>query len=182
MLMKALTKSDLSLWCDEHGLEVVDREWPPYSGEGWFTFLVKLPRSCSRTLALPRTSLPFDENRSFSGAMVWFRDWGIGNDTDEETAMHLIQRLRGRAGEERPLIEAPGHLFSAEEFSDVRAYWTVSMIFGWDPFLFPLGSDYFVFNSRDEVVSFVAKSSLAHDALLSKFKDWNIAKSNWYFD
>ena len=55
------------------------------------------------------------------------------------------------------------------------------MVFGWDAFLFPLGADFFAFNSHDEVLSIVSRDQSTHDVLLHEFRDWEIEKSDWYF-
>ena len=55
------------------------------------------------------------------------------------------------------------------------------MIFGWDVFLFPESSDYFAFNSHDEVLSIVSRNLATHEALLNQFGDWEIEKGAWYF-
>ena len=89
--------------------------------------------------------------------------------------------MREALGEMRPLIEAPGHVFSPNEFADARAFWTLPIIFGWDAILFPEQSDYFVFSSHDEVICFVSRTNEAHSRLLEEFKDWGPEDDGWYF-
>lgn len=113
--------------------------------------------------------------------MVWFRDWGIWNELDEETGNLTLQRLRAAHGETRPLMETPGHLFSSNEFAEARAFWTLPMTFGWDAILFPEQNDFFVFNSHDEVISFVSRTKETHSRLMKEFKDWEPEESDWYF-
>src|SRR5438128_7429088 len=67
----------------------------------------------------------------FSRAMIWFREWGIGTEVDEETGMRATLRMREALGETRSLMEASGHVFSPDEFADARAFWTLAIIFGW---------------------------------------------------
>ena len=55
------------------------------------------------------------------------------------------------------------------------------MIFGWDAILFPEQNDYFVFNSHDEVISFVSRTKETHSRLMKEFKDWEPEESDWYF-
>jgi hypothetical protein len=94
--------------------------------------------------------------------MIWFRDWGIWNEVDEEMGARVIRQMRAGLGETRELMEVPGHIFSPEEFVDARAFWTWPVFLGWDAILFPQKSDYFVFNSHDEVVCFVAREKQLH--------------------
>lgn len=132
-------------------------------------------------MALARWCFPFSENRPFPGAAIYFREWGIWNDLDEEMGMCAIRRMRTACGESRGLSEAPVQVFSEVEFPDVRAFWTLPIILGWDAFLIPEGSDYFVFNSHDEVISFVCRTKERYEQLLDTFRDWDIEKSDWYF-
>jgi hypothetical protein len=179
--MRTINRVEFPEWCRERSLELVDREWPNYREVGRHTFLVKLPDTPYRAVALARLCFPRSYEAPFHGAMIWFRDWGIWSDVDEATGMFTLQRLRGAHGETRPLIEAPGHIFTGGEFADARAFWTLPMIFGWDAILFPEQNDYFVLNSHDEVVSFVSRSKETHSQLIEEFKDWNPEESDWYF-
>lgn len=179
--MNTLSRSDLGNWCAEHGLDVVDREWPLYRNAGRHSFLLKLPELPYRSVALARMCFPGTHEESFKGAMVWFRDWGIWNEVDEATAMYVIKQLRETHGQKGPLIESPGHVFSGSEFVDARAFWTWPMIVGWDAILIPETDDYFVFNSHDEFVCFVARTKEKYSSLLNEFEDWKPEESDWYF-
>ena len=93
--------------------------------------------------------------------------------------MRTVLRMREALGETRPLIEVPGHVFSPDEFADARAFWTVPIVFGWDAILVPEKSDYFVFNSHDEVICFVSRTEETHLRLLEEFKDWKPDEGDW---
>src|ERR1051325_8459418 len=121
--MNTIEKSGFTKWCTNKGLEIADREWPIYKSTEPLSFLIKLPDNPYRGVALARMCFPGRVNSPFKGAMVWFREWGVWNKVDEETGMQTVQRLRAALGETRPLIEAPGHLFSVQEFPDARAFW-----------------------------------------------------------
>lgn len=180
--MKALTRKDFTEWCDKRGLESVDREWPYYRDSDHHSFLVKLPDRPSQVLALARWCFPdSNEGRSFQGAMIWLRDWGIWNEPDEEMGTRIIGQMRGALGENRELAEAPGHIFSEQEFVDARAFWTLPMVLGWDAMLFPDKADYFVFSSHDEVVCFVVRERRRYVELLEQMKTWKPEESAWYF-
>jgi hypothetical protein len=125
---------------------------------------------------------PFSKDSdSFQGAMVWVRQWGIWTEGVEEMGMRIISQMRAGLGEHREIAEAPGHVFSEQEFVDARAFWTLPMILGWDAILFPDKCDYFVFNSHDEVVCFVARERQTYTTLLEQLKPWEPEESAWYF-
>jgi hypothetical protein len=179
--MKTLKKSEFPEWCQNQNLVAGDREWPRHADVQPLSFLVKLPDSAARTIALARLCFPFNDDGSFQGAMVWIREWGIWSEVDEETGLCAVKRLRSDLGISTPLIEEPGHVLGEEEFAEARVLWTIPMIFGWDAILFPRQSDYFVFNSHDEVVSFVSRSNETHGRLLKEFQEWKPEEDGWYF-
>jgi hypothetical protein len=179
--MNTLDYSEFSRWCDGRGIELDEHKWLRFRGEARLTFLAKLPKGPYQTVALARWCFPFAENEPFPGAAVYFREWGIWNELDDEMGMCAIRRLRAAHGESRELSSAPAQVFSKSEFPDARAFWTLPVILGWDAFLIPENSDYFVFNSHDEVVSFVCRTKQCYEQLLDAFKDWDIEKGDWYF-
>jgi hypothetical protein len=179
--MRILGRPEFAKWCSERGFDSSGREWPFYRSAERYSFLIKLPTSPYKAVALARTCFPFNDQRTFRGAVVWFREWGIWNEMDEDTGMRIVQRLRDAFGVSLPLMDAPGHIFTGDEFADARAFWTLPLIFGWDAILFPVEADYFVFNSHDEVTAFVSRTRETHSRLLQDFKDWGPLEDGWYF-
>jgi hypothetical protein len=180
--MKTLTRKDFAEWCKSRGLESGDRERPYYRDADHHSFLIKLPDRSSRVLALATWCFPFsNHDDSFQGALVWVRQWGIWTEAVEEMGMRVISQMRAGFGESRELAVAPGHIFSDKEFIDARAFWTWPMILGWDAILFPDKHDYFVFNSHDEVVCFVARGRQTYTDLLEQLKAWEPEENAWYF-
>src|SRR5262245_53093469 len=179
--MRTLKKTEFPGWCREKGIESGEREWPHYSDAQPRSFLIKLPDSAARTVALARMCFPFGDGVTFQGAMIWFREWGIWSEMDEETGLQAVKRLRGALGETTSLADAPGHVFANDEVADARAFWTLPVIFGWDAILFPHEGDYFAFNSHDEVVCFVSRTNEVHNRLLREFSDWKPEEDGWYF-
>jgi hypothetical protein len=113
--------------------------------------------------------------------MIWYREWGIWNKEDEETFSQTVLRLRAAMGEHRPLIDAPGHILTSEEYVDARALWAQPVLIGWDAILFPEKRDYFAFNSHDEVISIISGTEDAHSRLIEEFKEWKPSEDGWYF-
>ncbi len=179
--MKTLNPLEFARWCDGRGIELDEHRWLRFRVEDRLTFLAKLPRGPYQTVALARWCFPFSEDNPFPGAVVYFREWGIWNALDEEMGMCAVQSMRAAYGENRGLSEAPAQVFSEAEFPDARTFWALPIILGWDAFLIPESPDYFVFNSHDEVVSFVCRTKERYEQLLDAFKDWDIEKGDWYF-
>lgn len=160
---------------------MISREWPIYRSAERQSFLIKLPDRLSRAVALGRMCFWLGGQTTFRGAAVWFRDWGIWNEMDEQTGMQILSRLRSSLGVSSPLMDSPGHIFAGEEFADARSFWTLPIIFGWDAILFPEGADFFVFNSHDEVIAFVSRTKEIHTRLLDDLQDWGPVEDRWYF-
>jgi hypothetical protein len=179
--VRTISREEFSPWCNQHGLQVADREWVSYANGAQFSFTVKLQESPYKVVAFARSCFLFDENVPFEGAMIWFRDWGIWSREDEETFSQTIQMLRANLGEHRPLMDAPGHIFSSDEFVEARVFWTQPMIIGWDAILLPEKRDYFVFTSHDEVTAIVSSTLETHSRLIQEFKDWGPVEDGWYF-
>ena len=180
--MKTLNQLEFSQWCDWRGMELDEHRWLRFRVEDKLTFLVKLPKGPPyQAVALARWCFPFTQKEPFPGAVVYFREWGIWTDLDEETGMCAIRRMRAAYGEGRELSEAPAQVFSEAEFPDARAFWTLPIILGWDAFLILENSDYFVFNSHDEVICLVSRTQETHSRLMKEFEEWEPEESDWYF-
>lgn len=180
--MKTISHSEFRLWCNQHGLQVAEREWLSYANGPQLSFTVKLQDSPYKVVAFASSCFQVDDNAPFEGAMIWYRDWGIWNRVDEETFAQTIQMLRAELGERRPLIDAPGHIFLNEEHVAARIFWTQPMLIGWDAILLPDKRDYFVFTSHDQVTAIVSRTSETHSRLIQEFKDWNPIEDGWYFN
>lgn len=90
----------------------------------------EVPERPTRLTAFTRSL--FDGFGEFSGALVVFTDWALYR-PDE---MALIQSLRRGSGEQRSLIDAPGHWFEPTEQTDAIGYCYLAVIFGWSAYLY----------------------------------------------
>jgi hypothetical protein len=68
------------------------------------------------------------------GWLLWALEWGAWPD---EEYPELWYEIREHHGERRPIIEAPGHLFSQNEQGLARGMTRLAMLFGWTAFLIP---------------------------------------------
>ena len=76
--------------------------------------------------------------------VVVYAAWGVWPSGER---MHLFDRLRASYGETRPLIDAPVHVFAADEFEDAVSFVTLGVLFLWDVDVFGKEA---VFFSHDE--------------------------------
>lgn len=77
----------------------------------------------------------FDAFESFPGALLVFTDWALYR-PDE---MALMDSMRRGHGEDRWLIESPGHLFAPSEAPEAIGHCYLALMFGWSAYLY-LGS------------------------------------------
>lgn len=88
------------------------------------------PRSPRKLTAFTRRL--FDTFGEFPGALLQFTDWNTHN--PDEVA--IISALRHAHGEQRLLIDAPGHLFTSTEAAEVIGHCYLAGTFDWSAYLY----------------------------------------------
>ena len=141
--MNILTNDEAAIWCSDRGFNL---DAPPHSNDGRINSGIRFATKSKQSVveAFVRcviNSLEFDE------ALVWLTDWPLYK-PDE---MVVIQRFRASVGEERLLIDAPGHAFGPTEINDCVGFFNLCVQYYWDAFLFVPQAKLLVFNSHDEV-------------------------------
>jgi hypothetical protein len=64
-----------------------------------------------------------------SEMLLWLDNWGVWPSSQH---LPLFSRFREALGEQRPLIESPGHLITGNEYEDAVSIIAVSLLFFWD--------------------------------------------------
>lgn len=107
------------------------------------------------------------ESESFEGALLWFKEWGVWNRSDESIGYRLVEAMNQAAGQPRAFEAAPGHLFRTDELADLTAMLLQPMVFGWDAYYLPrwsFGTDeFFLFVSHDSFISVVTRTKHFYD-------------------
>jgi hypothetical protein len=126
--MKCLTPGECSEWLRERGIiESPYSRDEPVEGH---CFQFEPPEKPSRLTAFTRALVgAFSE---FPGALVVFTDWSLYC-PDE---MALVASLRRGHGENRWLIDAPGHLFAPTEEAEAIGHCYLALTFGWSAYLY----------------------------------------------
>lgn len=107
--------------------------------------------------------------------LMWLGDWAVWESSNH---MPLFTRLRQALGERRPLIDAPGHLLTADESDDAISVLIVSLQFIWDCHVLTASGRDALFVSHDEYGWFASRSELVAASVRRKFeKDWNESTS-----
>jgi hypothetical protein len=86
--------------------------------------------------------------------LIWLGDWAVW-----ESAQHmpLFTRFRQACGENRPLIEAPGHLVTSDDADDALSIMSISLLFAWDCHALSQNGRDAVFTSHDEFGWFASR-------------------------
>jgi|SRR5215469_4031140 len=126
--MKCLTSNECSNWLRER--RVVEDPYSQDLSSDDFCLQFEPPMIPSRLTAFTRGL--FDTFGEFPGALIVFTDWALYR-PDE---MALVASLRRGHGDCRPLIDAPGHLFSSSEQAEAIAHCYVALMFGWTAYLY----------------------------------------------
>jgi len=126
--MKCLTPSQCSEWLSEHDIFESPYSCAEANDEYYLQF--EPPERPSRLTAFTRSL--FEGFGEFSGALVVFTDWALYR-PDE---MALIDSIRRGSGEQRWLIDAPGHLFERSEQLNAIGLCYLAVIFGWSAYLY----------------------------------------------
>ena len=91
------------------------------------------------------------------GWLLWALEWGAWPD---EEYPELWYEIREHHGERRPIIDAPGHLFSQDERGLARAMTRLAMLFGWTVFLIPDPASFIVLLGSDEHLDLSASAAI----------------------
>ena len=124
--MQCFTPSECSDWLRQRSII----EFPYGTNRQAMTLQFEPPRSARKLTAFTRQL--FDAFGEFSGALLQFTDWHTHN-PDE---MALIGSLRRSHGEQRWLIDAPGHLFAPTEAAEAIGQCYLASTFDWNVYLY----------------------------------------------
>jgi hypothetical protein len=155
--MRFLTAAECASEVKRLGIEVDPVVGPPGTHRDSVTAELMVPKHCGQQAHI--INVLFDEYRGDASLLLWLRDWGIfmGEEYPE-----IWLAIRERYGERRPIIEAPGHLFSSGERGLARGMARLAMLFGWDADLIcdPVSSIQLISLTHDGAVWIVAEANI----------------------
>ena len=124
--VQVLTANECSAWLRQRAII----ESPYANNRSKMSLQFEPPRSPRRLTAFTRQL--FEAFGDFPGALVQFTDWNTHN-PDE---MALFDSLRRSHGEQRTIIEAPGHLFASTEAAEALGHCYLVATFDWSAYLY----------------------------------------------
>ena len=113
-----------------------------------FSVSYELPKDTGRKTMLARCLAELLVNRA-DESFLWITDWGAWPNLSN---MDLFYGYRKSLGENRPLIEAPFHVFRQSDVEKFGSLLDLSLYFLWDSVLGASGWDVAVSTSHDETI------------------------------
>jgi len=125
--MRFLSTADCVSWCSQHGIPVCDRSLPHLTEPDYHFVEIPFPRDSGKKVVvanfLYKLVTPAPE------LLLWLDDWAVFPSCQH---MPLFSRFRQALGEERNLIESPGHLVIDTDKDDAISIIATSLLFFWD--------------------------------------------------
>jgi hypothetical protein len=121
--------------------------------DGYTKYDFTIPNDAGRRVALCRLLWDLADDDAVTERLLWMIGWSVW-----EEHMPLFKTLRRALGEERELIEIPGHLIDPAESDDGLSLLIVACQFLWDGWLYSR-SGVVVEVSNDEVGAVYEPSS-----------------------
>lgn len=114
------------------------------------------------------------EVRDFEGALIYLKEWGVWNLSDEGVGYRIVERMHVAAGQSASFEVAPGHEFRADELTDAVGMLMQPMVFGWDAFYLPRWSygtgQFFLHVSHDSFVNIVTRTKEFNDRVFQELE------------
>jgi hypothetical protein len=154
--MRFLSPTQWQDWCAKHGIPLRNAGWlrPALNTGLYHAAEVAYPTDSGKKVCLARQLVAFVASEGES--LLLLDDWRVWPSSQH---LPLLTRLREALGEQRPLIEAPGHLVDAADADDAVSLVAMSLLFFWDCYgLSATGRDGF-YVSHDEYCRVVSRDA-----------------------
>ena len=174
--MRLVSKPDCLNWCRQREISISEYDHLYYERVPIHSLVFDLPSRSLEIIGLSNVLSRNLEGDSYSGSLVWLRDWDIWSEDYEEVGCRLASRLFSDPRRPTRFPDAPGQVFDSTELLDQRVALIVPMLFQWDAYLVPGHGKYVVFVSHDEYVDVVAKTANELDRLFQELHAWNPTK------
>jgi hypothetical protein len=169
--MKCLSDGESAEWCRAHGYPATDRgaygRPAPTVDQQYELVGLNYPGDPGLRVRLARDIL--QEIMKGSEVLLWVDQWDVWPRSQHGP---LFARFRQACGEMRPLIEAPGHLFSGNELDDALSVLVVSLLFYWDCHAFSAARGPVFFCCHDEWCGFFITPGDDSARLSATFNEW----------
>lgn len=153
---------------------------PYYSHPEARRIYIWLPKDQQRipNLAFFLANLGYD-SRDSDGALLWFSDFGIWNNTSEEIGYQVVESMHIAHGQPLPFSLGIGHEFRSDELKKAVGLLVQGIVFGWDTYYVPRwqwgGSTFFFLKfSHDEYVEITVRTNEFYEKVVSELREWGL--------
>ena len=172
--MQFLSPPECVEWCAERSFPArqIDGETLPSAvrdPDGFYFTRFRHPADSGRKVWL--ASYLFSLLKFEREALLWLGAWSVWPSSEH---MPLVARLRQALGEQRPLIESPGHLVPNAEFDDAISLLAISFLFVWDCHVVGGSGRDAVFVSHDEYGWFGSREPAVAQGALRALQGANV--------
>jgi hypothetical protein len=115
----------------------------------------RIPADAGQRIALCRTLWNHADEQDKIERLLFVEEWGVWPSGEH---LPLFGSLRARFGEQRPLTEAPGQIFGAEEADDGLSFLIVCVLFLWDCWIFGSGGNVVMMSHDEYGLAFARKN------------------------
>lgn len=164
--MQFLTSIESEKWCLRNGFSVSeDHKEPDLSLDYFRARKFPIPNDAGKRIALCRMLIQSVWSQE-PQCLLWTTQWSIWPSGEH---LPIMQSARRSYGEDRPLIDAPGHVFHAGEFDSALTFFALSCLFLWDVSLLVAGGTTALDISHDEYGVLFTKQPSKIDEMCRRF-------------
>jgi len=170
--MQFLTPKESAQWCLQHGYPVTeDYAEPDLNVDNFIAGRFPIPSDAGKRIALCRMLIESVWSQE-PQCLLWTTQWSVWPSGEH---FPLAQNVRHSFGEDRPLADAPGHIFHFGEIENALTFLVLSCLFLWDTSLMVSGGTTAISLSHDEYGVVFSKQPTKIDEFRRRFAQFDIA-------
>ena len=170
--MQFLTAIESAQWCLKNGFSVSeDHKEPDLSLDSFRVGRFPIPNDAGKRIALCRMLIQSVWSQE-PQCLLWTTQWSIWPSGEH---LPIVQSVRRSYGEDRPQIDAPGHVFHIGEFDSALTFFALSCLFLWDASLLISGGATALAISHDEYGVLFTKQPDKIDELQQRFSQFELS-------
>jgi hypothetical protein len=143
--MKCIDENQIAEWLHQRSIHK-----DPYHGDAAPAFYLQFYAPKGNSLIDGLIRHYYDQILHRADSMIHMTDW----ETIEQSQMMTISKIRSSHGEERCLIDAPGHILTWKEKELGISLFHLSASFGWSSYLYSPQDHSTLFNWEGEIFDF----------------------------
>jgi len=148
--MRIIDKRETMSWLSERGL--LDPRGKLLLSRFLAPIHLRIPSDSGKKTALSKVIASFCD--ATDEALLWINEFGIWPSSEDR---HLFEGFRRSLGEDRPLHEKPGHLFSGEDLDAVGSLLALVLYFCWGAVFISTARGVVITISHDEIIDVFVK-------------------------